>query len=314
MPIAGYSLGDYVWEEKFKQMLPVAESGKAEAQYDVGEMYERGRGVAKDTGKAFNWYLKAAKQGHTRGAYRVGLAYLKGKGVGKNPEKAHTWLKKSADGGYERALFYLGEIYEKGLGVTQDYDNALTYYEKAQHGGFAPAVDRVVRVKDAIIEQERRARRLAEAAARRRAQKSAARKVSVNPPKLTTKKLLLKGGWQKRDKPAEFMPSDISKCKDNGRTLECMSSELKRNIGMADVVYRTKAVVYGMDDKGNFKISYRNKVVAVWVTDPNFAESGKEVPVKEGWQDAEHKLECKVEDNDNVTCVKDKIRTMKFKR
>lgn len=41
-----------------------AEQGDAEAQFDLGVMYDYGDGVAKDKAKAVYWYTKAAEQGN----------------------------------------------------------------------------------------------------------------------------------------------------------------------------------------------------------------------------------------------------------
>ncbi|MBQ7249238.1 MAG: sel1 repeat family protein, partial [Deltaproteobacteria bacterium] len=41
-----------------------AEQGMAVAQYNLGLMYDHGRGVPKDEGQAMEWYRKAAEQGH----------------------------------------------------------------------------------------------------------------------------------------------------------------------------------------------------------------------------------------------------------
>ncbi|WP_455203801.1 tetratricopeptide repeat protein [Kaarinaea lacus] len=310
--------GDYVWEDKLAKLLPKAEAGNAEAQYDVGEMYERGRGVLKDAGKAFEWYLKSAQQGNEKAAYRAGLAYLKGKGTEKEHSKAFKWLSIAADKGYERAQYYVGEMYEKGLGVDKDLRISLKYYQKSQEGGFAPAVDRVARVKSTMQEEENLRNKRAEAAARKRLAsntkaRARAKKVSIKAPS-TTKELLLKGGWTKKNKPVEFLPSNVSSCEETAATIECMSSELKRSIGVADVTYRTKAILYGIKDSGDFKISYRNNVTAVRVTDPDFAASGKKLPVKKGWQDAEHSLTCKLDNKKQVSCDKDKIRKVTFTR
>lgn len=318
LPIVGYSAGDYVWEEKFNKLLPKAEAGDVKAQYDIGEMYERGRGATKNASNAFEWYLKAAEQGNKKAAYRIGVAYLKGKGVKKNHKNARKWLEVAANKNYERAYYYLGEIYEKGLGVDQNYNKALKWYKKAQNGGFAPAVDRVARVTDAKAKADRRKAKLAEAAARkklaRRTNRKSNKKVSMKPASLTTKEILMKGGWRKKNKPAEFMPSNVASCDDSGKTLECVSRELQRNIGMADITYRTKAIVYSINDNGSFKISYRNNVTAVRVTDPDFAASGNKVPVKEGWQDAEHTLSCQIESKKTINCKKNKTRSLKFTR
>jgi hypothetical protein len=309
--------GDYVWEEKYKELMPLAASGNAEAQYDVGEMLERGRGVNKDLEEAFKWYLKSAEQGNTKGAYRTGLAYLKGKGVKKSNEFALKWLQMAADRGYERAIYYLGVMYEKGEGVDVNLTRALSNYKKAYTAGYAPAKDRINGVKNAIEEEERArsaraaaARRAREAALKRRLEEAKARKVSVNQS-LTTKELLLQGGWNKRNKPAEYLPSSIADCSDKGARIECLSKEVKRNIGTADIAYQTKAIIYSIDQKGSFKVSYRNKVTKVTPKDPALAHK---VPVKEGWQDAEHKLECEMEENKLVNCTKDKVRKVSFTR
>ncbi|MCG6969603.1 MAG: sel1 repeat family protein [Gammaproteobacteria bacterium] len=318
LPFMSYAYkGDYVWEEKYKERLPLAESGNAEAQYDVGEMLERGRGVNKDLTQAFNWYLKSAEQGNTKGAFRAGLAYLKGKGVEKNDEFALKWLQLSADRGYERAVYYLGVMYEKGEGVEVNYTRALSNYKKALTAGYAPAKERINEVKKAIEEERIRTER-AEAAERRRRElalkrqleEAKARKVSVSRS-MTTKQLLLQGGWSKRNKPAEYLPSDISDCSDEGRRIECMSKEVNRDIGTANIKYQTKAIIYSIDNKGTFKISYRNKVTKVIAKDPALSDK---VPVKEGWQDAEHVLECELEENKLVNCTKDKIRKVRFTR
>ncbi len=75
--------------------MQTAESGDVEAQTNVGEIYERGMGVAPD-------YEAAAK-----------------------------WYQKAADKNYARALFNLGTMYEQGLGVPQDQLKALNLYRQA---------------------------------------------------------------------------------------------------------------------------------------------------------------------------------------
>jgi uncharacterized protein len=75
--------------------LETAQSGDLEAQTNVGEIYERGLGVAPDYEAAVMWYQKAA------------------------------------DKGYSRALFNLGTMYEQGLGVEKDSLKALNLYRQA---------------------------------------------------------------------------------------------------------------------------------------------------------------------------------------
>ena len=41
-----------------------ADQGSANAQYNLGEMYQHGQGVTQDYQKATEYYQKAADQGH----------------------------------------------------------------------------------------------------------------------------------------------------------------------------------------------------------------------------------------------------------
>jgi TPR repeat protein len=41
-----------------------AEQGKCEAQFEIGEYYEKGSGVTQDFARAVEWYRKAAAQRH----------------------------------------------------------------------------------------------------------------------------------------------------------------------------------------------------------------------------------------------------------
>lgn len=305
---------DYVWQEKFRSQLPAAKSGDSDAQYDVGAMYEKGNGVARDEVKAFEWYLKSAEQGNDKAAYKVGFMYLRGKGVKRNYKQAFKWLNTSADQNNVRAYYYLGTMYEKGNGVSKNLQTAVNWYTRAQKGGFTLAVERVESLKKVMDQNE--ARQAAEI------QRNVARQQKValkkSKPKRTgkrnTKDELLAGGWTKRNIPAEYLPSKNTQCKDKGSTIECNSSEVTRNIGMADIKYTTKAVLYGMKRNGEFKISYRNNVVDIQVTDKNFIDSGGTLPVRLGWQDAEHKLECNIQGKNEVNCTKNKLRKIMFTR
>ena len=317
LPLSSFAYqDDYIWQEKYKQALPKAEAGDPEAQYDIGSMYEKGNGVAKDKAKAFEWYLKSAKQGNDKSAYEVGFAYLRGIGVGKNEEKALKWLNAAAEYNNVRAFYFLGTMYEKGNGVPQDLEKALRWYTRASKGGYAIAEERVIEVRAELKQEDRKLQAQLERQKRLQRQKVA---MTKNPePKLKTKpdvkKLLLAGGWAKRNKPAEYLPSNSTECTDKGKTIECVSKELKRNIGMADISYTTKAIVYSIQDSGDFKVSYRNNVVDIQVTDKDFEESGGKVPVKLGWQDAEHKLVCNVENKSQLKCKKNKLRSITFNR
>jgi TPR repeat protein len=50
--------------EAVKWYRMAAEHGDANAQFNLGEYFMYGRGVARNQGEAVKWYHKAAEQGH----------------------------------------------------------------------------------------------------------------------------------------------------------------------------------------------------------------------------------------------------------
>jgi len=100
--VDAYAKGNYaVALEKFK---PLAEGGKAEAQFNLGVMYRQGQGVAQDDKQAVEWWSKAAEQGHVEAQDNLGLRYARGQGVAQDWEQADKWFTIAAASGNETAL------------------------------------------------------------------------------------------------------------------------------------------------------------------------------------------------------------------
>ncbi|MCS5582248.1 MAG: hypothetical protein NZ777_01900, partial [Pseudomonadales bacterium] len=87
---ANYKTALSVW-------LPQAQQGDPEAQTYVGEIYEKGLGVAPDYAVAANWYAKASEQGSPRAQINLGYLYEKGLGVDQDVPKALN-LYRNASG------------------------------------------------------------------------------------------------------------------------------------------------------------------------------------------------------------------------
>ncbi|HHH48348.1 MAG TPA: sel1 repeat family protein [Gammaproteobacteria bacterium] len=309
---------DYILEEKFHAELAKAEQGDSKAQYAVGEMYEKGRGVGRDPRKAFSWYSKSSQKGNMKAEYKLGLAYLNGTGIRRDYRKARDWLQKSSDKGYVRAQYYLGTLYEKGLGTEQDLDKALQWYKQALRGGYDPAaagMQRVAQLQKRRQEKIARLRQEALETARKLQAKAAKPAPPAEPaPPPGTKQRILAGGWKRHDRAVEYLPSADTQCEDRGDHIECQSKTLTRNIGMADISFQTKSTLSRFKDDGSFKVAYRNNVLEVTITDEAFASSGAKVPVQTGWQETEHKLTCTFEDDTRLNCRKNKLRTIKLHR
>ena len=76
--------------------LPAAEQGDREAREIVGEIYERGLGVAPDYAAAAHWYRLAADAGSTRAQVNLGHLYERGLGVVADPRTALEWYARAA--------------------------------------------------------------------------------------------------------------------------------------------------------------------------------------------------------------------------
>ena len=85
--------GDY--KTALKEWQSLADQGNASAQYNLGLMYDNGRGVLKDYKQAAKWYQKAADQGLADAQYNLGVMYTNGEGVPKDLSKAKYWIKKA---------------------------------------------------------------------------------------------------------------------------------------------------------------------------------------------------------------------------
>ena len=89
-------------------------------------MYSRGLGVPQSVRVAVNWYLKAAVRGHAGAQYNLGLMYETGRGV---PEDVQLY-KSSAEQDYTSVQYKLGVMYAQGNGVLKNAVVAVRWYRK----------------------------------------------------------------------------------------------------------------------------------------------------------------------------------------
>lgn len=89
--------GDYA--TALREWAPLAEQGHAAAQYGLGIMYGKGRGVPQDDAEAVKWYHLAAAQGHAHAQYNLGIMYAEGRGVPQDYITAHMWWNIAASQG-----------------------------------------------------------------------------------------------------------------------------------------------------------------------------------------------------------------------
>jgi len=103
-----YLKGEY--SDAYEEWLPLAELGDAEAQYNLGVMYDEGAGREVDLTLAAEWYQKAAEQGFIDAQTNLGIMYLGGQGVPKDLDSARKWLQHAAEQGDTEATQLLQDI------------------------------------------------------------------------------------------------------------------------------------------------------------------------------------------------------------
>ena len=87
----------------FEDLRTCAEQGHAGVQYNLGVMYDSGRGITEDDAEAVRWYRLSAEQGHVGAQYNLGVMYASGEGVPEDIVLAYMWWNVAAAQGEEDA-------------------------------------------------------------------------------------------------------------------------------------------------------------------------------------------------------------------
>ncbi|MGB5261921.1 MAG: tetratricopeptide repeat protein [Gammaproteobacteria bacterium] len=163
---ASSAMGD-IWNSLFTEKMQEAKNGNSEAQFDVGTMYQNGRGVQADRSKAIEWFKKAAAQGESKSIsrlklmqanatrfgktaseaskgdkgslYDLGNMYMEGVGTNIDYSKAIASYEQSASLGHIKSAYKLGLIYHEGSGVKQDSKRAFRWFRQAANAGYPAA-------------------------------------------------------------------------------------------------------------------------------------------------------------------------------
>lgn len=112
------------------------------AQFELGQLYEFGKGMAQDYAEAMKWYQKAATSNHAtdnaiiaKAQYSIALLYEQGRGVEIDYEKAAEYYQQAAQKGDAWAMNNLAYLYSHGRGVEQNDDLAQQWYHRAAQLG-----------------------------------------------------------------------------------------------------------------------------------------------------------------------------------
>ncbi len=124
---------DYVGLQKM--LLPMAESGDKNAQYELSNLYFNGQGVPRDYSRSADWAEKSANSGHPGAQYMMGGFHLLGQGMTRDNERAMRWFRLAADQGHREAQFSLGMCYLRADSTPEDQATGLRWLEKGADAG-----------------------------------------------------------------------------------------------------------------------------------------------------------------------------------
>jgi ankyrin repeat protein len=102
-----------------------AESGDRVAQFNYGQAFFNGDGVAKDECLACSWWQKAADREHVLATYNLGCAYFDGLGVVKDASRACQLWQWVADRGDTNGLMNVAYALYEGIGLARSRKRAM---------------------------------------------------------------------------------------------------------------------------------------------------------------------------------------------
>lgn len=161
---------------------PLAESGDADAAFNLGQAYRLGRGVPLDLGAAQTWFERAAAKGHLDAETTLGLLLFQN----GNRIAGLRWLKAASEKGEPRAMLVYGTALFNGDGAPQDPVLGYAYVSRAAAQGLPAAKDTLAQL-DQILPLAERKKGVALAIAKAKTAPAPSTKVEPKAAKLVTK-------------------------------------------------------------------------------------------------------------------------------
>jgi TPR repeat protein len=131
---------------------PLAESGDADAAFNLGQAYRLGRGVPLDLGAAQTWFERAAAKGHLDAETTLGLLLFQN----GNRIAGLRWLKAASEKGEPRAMLVYGTALFNGDGAPQDPVLGYAYVSRAAAQGLPAAKDTLAQLDQILPLAERK--------------------------------------------------------------------------------------------------------------------------------------------------------------
>jgi uncharacterized protein len=156
--VDAFMAGDY--DRAVRIWRPLAIAGDADAQYNLGQAYWLGRGVAEDQKQAEDWYRRAAEQNQPKARDAYGLMLFQ---TGRRQE-ALPYIEESAGHGLPQAQYVYATLLFNGDLVEKDWVRSYALMTRASAGGVAAASAGLAQLDKFIpLDQRQRGLQLARA-------------------------------------------------------------------------------------------------------------------------------------------------------
>jgi hypothetical protein len=332
----------------FDSYLKRAEQGDREAQFIIGQRYEKGIGTERDLAKANEWYTKAAENGHALAKWKIDFQK-----EAEQSAAAEAAAAKAAEEARQKDQFAGSELGRPKAGPKGEVQGWTSQKEKEAAAAAKPRVEPPVRAKKEPVAVPPKPVKAAEApkpapaatvaampapapapsAARPVAAPAAAAPVTATAapaptptpapapaaePAINAMDIVLSGQWQRDRLATELLPSSVANCLSaNEAEIVCFSNELKRSIGGATYTYTVKSTLRNFARDGSFQLNY-----LYYVSDikPGAATGGDDVKLapdlepRLGWQEPGHTAACKTGNDRTISCLTDRKLALHFSR
>lgn len=122
--------------EAFQRLDTASRRGDDDSTALLGWLYDSGRHVPRDYGRAIELYRRVAEDNPSV-QWRLGVMNDLGQGLPVNPEEAVRLFRRAAGDDDPNANVSLGVMYASGRGVRPDYTQAMRYYRRGAELGSA---------------------------------------------------------------------------------------------------------------------------------------------------------------------------------
>ena len=130
------AMGRQHYATAMRAWYDLAEAGDAEAQNNIGYLYEEGLGVAQQYDVAMEWYRRAAESGSVEAEHNLGMMYVGGKGVAKSWSQGLMHFRKAAAQGLVESRYMIALSYFQGEGQIQNRRLALEGFRETAAEGY----------------------------------------------------------------------------------------------------------------------------------------------------------------------------------